>query len=92
MTNKSDAEIHIERIAWNVEEAAAALGVNADRMGGLVRIGAVPHMMFGQRVLIGKSALERWLTDGCLANVEHRERPTELKTTRQLRGRTSAAR
>lgn len=84
---KSDAEVNIERIAWNVAEAAAALGINHERMGGLVRIGAVPHLMLGQRVLIGKAALEQWLTEACLASLRQTEqRPTP---TRQLR-RTAA--
>jgi excisionase family DNA binding protein len=66
---KSDAVIEIERIAFTVEEAAAALGIDVARMGGLVRVGSVPHMTLGQRVLISKKALEQWLIDECLANV-----------------------
>jgi excisionase family DNA binding protein len=67
--NKSDAELTIERVAYTIEEAAAALGIGHARMGALVRVGRVPHVLFGQRVLIGKRALEEWLTEECLRNV-----------------------
>jgi len=79
---KSDAAVAIERIAFTVEEAAAALGINRTQMGGLVRIGAVPHKMLGQRVLIGRQALEQWLTDECLASV----RPESPSPVRLKRG------
>lgn len=67
--SKSDATLEIRRIAYNVEEGAAALGIDKDRMGGLVRIGRVPHVMLGGRVLIGVAALDQWLTAECLSNL-----------------------
>jgi len=60
---KLDAIVEIERIAYNIQEAAAELGIGRVQLGGLVRIGAVPHMKLGTRVLIGKRALEQWPTE-----------------------------
>lgn len=85
--NKGDAELRLERIALTVEEAAAVLGLGHARMGALVRIGRVPHLLLGQRVLIGKRALEEWLTEECLRNVtaEKVEPPVVLAPRRARR-------
>lgn len=80
---KADATLEIERIAYTVEEAAAALGINSDRMGGLVRVGAVPHILLGQRVLIGKVALEQWLTNGCLSSIRVEEPAAPVRRLRR---------
>lgn len=82
---KSDATVTIERIAYTIGESAAALGINADRMGRLVRLGLIPHIQLddSQHPLIGKRALEQWLTEQCLANARsNRVEPTPMSTVR----------
>jgi excisionase family DNA binding protein len=65
----TDTAEPIGRISYSIEEAAEALGIDRHRLGGLVRLGRVPHLMLGSRVLIGKAALEQWLTRECMAAV-----------------------
>jgi hypothetical protein len=88
--SKADALVEIRRLAYNVEESAAALGIDKDRMGGLVRVGRVPHMLVGGRVLIGIAALEQWLSQECMANVRQ-PRAEETAAVRRIGRKTGAA-
>ena len=91
---KSDVGGGIELIAYTVEQAAAALGIDKERMGAMIRAGSVPHISLGARRLVGKAALERWLTEACLANATAEistapTRPTPLRRRRAARGPTA---
>jgi excisionase family DNA binding protein len=77
---KADAIADIELIAYTIEQAAAALGLDKERVSNLVRVGVIPHIALGGRRLIGKRALEHWLTDACLANA----RTTEIAAPSRL--------
>jgi excisionase family DNA binding protein len=78
--NKSDAPLQLERIALTIEEAAASLGVNRERVRAEVQAGRLPHVEIGERILIGKRALEAWLTRECLASVQETVSPASTRT------------
>lgn len=66
--SKADATVDIDLIAYTIAQAAAALGIDIERMSGLISAGVVPHIALGNRRVVGKRALEQWLTDACMAN------------------------
>jgi hypothetical protein len=66
--SKRYASDQIDLVAYNIQQAAAALGLDEERVSGLIRVGVLPHIVFGNRRVVGKRALEEWLTAACLAN------------------------
>ena len=51
----------VERLTLTVEEAAQALGISRASAYEAVRVGEIPSIRIGKRVLVPKSALERML-------------------------------
>jgi excisionase family DNA binding protein len=49
------------RLVLTVEEAAAALGISRASAYEAVRVGEIPSLRIGKRILVPKSALERML-------------------------------
>jgi excisionase family DNA binding protein len=49
--------VNVERIAYTVPEAAAALGISEDFLRNLIRRDEIPHVRLGRRVLIPVDAL-----------------------------------
>ena len=89
--NKSDAPLQLERIGLTIEEAAAMLGIDKDAVRAAVRAGDIPrldpelHPWLGNRVLIGKRALEAWLTRACLAGTGDTAQPAADRTADAVR-------
>jgi len=54
-------EQHIERLAFSVREAAAALGVSSRTLHDFVKTGSLPHFRLGARVLIPADALRNFI-------------------------------
>lgn len=80
----TEATIEIRRIAYNLGQAAAALGIGRNTLAVMVRTGRIPHIFIGETVLIGTAALERWLTDECLSNLRASAPvPTPVRRRRQ---------
>ena len=50
------------RLALSVEEAAECLGVGRSAMYEAVKLGRVPVVRFGRRVLVPVHGLQQWLT------------------------------
>lgn len=86
--SKLGAEHTVELIAYTIAEAAAALGLDEARVRDLIRTGVLPHIALGNRRLVGKRALEQWLTEACLANASGAfavpARPTPLRKRRSV--------
>jgi excisionase family DNA binding protein len=83
--NKSDAPLHLERIGLTAEEAAAIIGVAAKTVRAEIRAGRFPHYQIGERTLIGRQALEAWLTHECLASVQMQDQPASDRTADAVR-------
>lgn len=76
--NKADATLNLERIAFTVDEAAAVLGIANTTVRDYVRAGRIPHLAIGDRIVIGRRALEEWLTHECLSRVKPSQLDNEL--------------
>jgi excisionase family DNA binding protein len=50
-----------EKMLMSVREAAQALGIGRDTAYGLIRDGRLPAVRVGRRVLVPRTALERWI-------------------------------
>lgn len=50
------------RLALSVEEAAECLGVGRSAMYEAIKVGRVPVVRFGRRVLVPVHGLQQWLT------------------------------
>ena len=53
----------VDKLALNVTEAAAVLGVSRPTMYVLLRREDFPSFHLGKRVLISRSGLERWVQE-----------------------------
>jgi excisionase family DNA binding protein len=47
-------------VMMSVREAAAYLGISANMVYDLIRLGQLPHVRIGRRVLIPRQALDNW--------------------------------
>lgn len=54
----------MEKLAYSVREAAAAIGVSIGQMYNIVHIADFPKKVVGGKILIPVKALERWLENG----------------------------
>ncbi len=74
MSNRSlRQERGLGQIGLNLEEAAAVLGIDSETVGRLARAGVLPHIKVGGqngRTVIGRCALEEWLTQECWKNAQ----------------------
>jgi excisionase family DNA binding protein len=61
-----------ERLTMSVREAAHALGISTSLVYELVRVGRLPGIRLGRRVVISRSALERFV-DGCVGEALERD-------------------
>ena len=50
-----------KRLCITVPEAAAMLGISENHVYGMVKIGEIPSIRFGKRILIPRAALEERL-------------------------------
>ena len=50
-----------ERKTLTVEEAAEQIGISRNAAYDAVRNGEIPHLRVGRRIVIPKTAFERWL-------------------------------
>jgi excisionase family DNA binding protein len=55
---------------WNVEEAAAALGVSPHTVRAWLRQRRLPYLKLGRRVLLDPEAVERFKAKHTVAEVE----------------------
>ena len=55
----------IEKITYNVSEAARALGVSRPKMYELTKIEGFPVLHIGSRLLIPIEPLKEWARDNC---------------------------
>lgn len=51
----------LERVAYNVLEAADMLGVCQEHVYRMVRAGIIPHKRLGRRIIIPAAQFEAWL-------------------------------
>lgn len=54
----------MEKLAYSVREAAAAIGVSVGQMYNIVHITDFPKKVVGGKILIPVKSLERWLENG----------------------------
>jgi excisionase family DNA binding protein len=54
-------ESSLQRKTYTVEEAARVLGISRNSAYEAVRLGQVPHLKIGRRIIIPRAALERML-------------------------------
>jgi excisionase family DNA binding protein len=59
-----------ERKPWNVEEAAAVLGVSPHTVRAWLRQRRLPYLKLGRRVLLDPEAVERFKEKNTVAEVE----------------------
>lgn len=62
----------VPKLALSVREAGAALGLSPRTVEELVRLGQVPVVRIGRRVLLPVAGLRRWLersTEGAMSEV-----------------------
>lgn len=80
MTRQTD-----DRLALSVEEAGRQLGLGRSGAYGAVRRGELPSRRIGRKIIIPRTALEKWLADapaaaweanGGACEEENRERVT----------------
>lgn len=55
-------------MAYRVHEAAQLLGVSPNTLREQIRLGRVPHIRMGRRIIIPHDALETWLIAAATAN------------------------
>ena len=53
----------VEKITFNRKEAASYLGLAENTFIKLLKDGSVPHIRVGRRVLIPKSAIDRFINN-----------------------------
>lgn len=53
----------MERMTLTVPEVAKALGIGRDEAYKWVRLGFIPAIRLGRRILVPRTALERWLSE-----------------------------
>ena len=49
----------IERVAYSPNEAARALGLSLNHVYDLIRLGTIPSVRLGKRILIPKSEIDK---------------------------------
>lgn len=100
MGKAASEQLGLERIVYTREEGAAVLGINHGTFGKLIRSGMVPHLQLpGCHVLIGKRALDQWVTEQCLSAVRSpagagptlTDEADAMPPVRRLRRRSGAA-
>ena len=52
---------NIERLAYSVREAAAAIGISSRTLHDFIKDGSLPHFRLGTRVLIPIDALRNFI-------------------------------
>ena len=52
-----------DRLVYTVKEAASLLGISRSFASEAVQSGQIPSMRIGRRILVPKTALERFLRD-----------------------------
>ena len=53
----------LEQLAYNLSEAAKIIGISKPTMSRMLKDGEIQHRRYGRRLLISRSALERWLEE-----------------------------
>lgn len=66
LVDQSQAEV--ERLTYTPLEASKAAGVSRNTIYEEVNAGRLPARRVGRKILIRKSALEKWLDEGNLCN------------------------
>jgi excisionase family DNA binding protein len=63
----------IKSLTYTIPEVSTVLGIGRDAAYALARSGKIPVIKIGQRYLIPKEALHRWLNEESLPNTNVKE-------------------